>query len=219
MAGVFRALSVVKGMSEKRRLANKRNALKSTGPKTEAGKARSRLNATKHRAYAMVCLEGEDTTRFNMLVLDLLAEYKPVGFEEKVIVQEIADTVWRKNRFKSAETLTLHSYRFFRTEKAEAKGDVGLSMAQDAAAYSTIPRCLAAEDLLDRRLWRLFDRLRKIQKKRGFHAWKSLASTSGPCASPIEQIGSQSESPLGNGPKSPETNGRAEARGDESTQA
>jgi len=47
--GVVISLDVVtRDMSKKRRLANKMNALKSTGPKTAKGKARSRLNATKH---------------------------------------------------------------------------------------------------------------------------------------------------------------------------
>lgn len=34
--------------SERKALANRRNALKSTGPRTAAGKARSSRNATKH---------------------------------------------------------------------------------------------------------------------------------------------------------------------------
>src|SRR5262245_62102233 len=97
-------------MKEKRRKTNEQNALKSTGPKTAAGKARSRLNAMKHSAYAKLCLEGEDSRRFKMLLLDLLVYYKPIGFEEKLIVQEIAETIWRKNRFKMAEALSLHSY-------------------------------------------------------------------------------------------------------------
>ena len=35
-------------MTTKRLTANRRNALKSTGPKTEEGKARASLNALKH---------------------------------------------------------------------------------------------------------------------------------------------------------------------------
>jgi hypothetical protein len=175
-------------MSEKRKLANRKNALKSTGPKTEAGKARSKLNATKHGAYATVCLEDEDSAGFKALLLDLFAEYNPRGFEENLIVNEIAETIWCKNRFKIAGVKALQSYRFYTSKQAEQKGDVGLAMAQDAAAYGTIPRCLAAEDLLYRRLCGLFDRLRKLQKKRR----KSLACTAGPQGGPIEKVVPQS---------------------------
>ena len=41
--------------------ANRRNCLKSTGPRTSAGKDRSRLNAVKHGARAeTLVLPGED---------------------------------------------------------------------------------------------------------------------------------------------------------------
>lgn len=133
----------------------------------------------KHGAYAKFCLEGEDLSRFKMLFLDLLSEYKPQGFEEKLLVDEIAQTIWRKNRFKAAEAFALHSYSFIKSQGGMQKGDVGLAIAQDAAAYGTIPRCLAAEDLLDRRLWGLFDRLRKRQKKRGFCPRKSTGGSPG----------------------------------------
>src|SRR5262249_50252277 len=157
-----------------RRLANKRNALKSTGPKTAKGKARSSLNATKHRAYALVCCSDEDIPRFKQLMLDLLAEYHPMGFEENLVLTEIGHTIWRKNRFKvgEAQLLDAYSYAKFGTDLDEKKADVGTAMAQDARAYSTIPSCLAAENLLDQRLWKLFDRLKKLQKKRG----KALAA-------------------------------------------
>ncbi len=206
-------------MSKKRRAANKKNARKSTGPKTEAGKARSRLNAMKHGAYASVCLEGEDTGRFKMLALDLLAEYQPLGFEERLILQEIAETIWRKNRFKAAEGLTLHSYMFFNAGQAQQKGDVGFAMAQDAAAYGTIPRCLAAEALLDRRLWGLFDRLRQLQKRRGFYPLKSLPSPAGLHASTMKQAVAPAESSPGstNGREPLESNGHSESGGGGST--
>ena len=164
-------------MSRKKELANKRNALRSTGPKPSR-KARSRLNAIKHGAYAQVCLEGEDVSRFKVLLLDLLAEYKPLGFEETLLVNEIAQTIWRKNRFKAAEALAINAYSFFKSQGEDQKGDVALAIAQDASACGTIPRCLAARNVLDRRLWGLFDRLRKLQKKR-IHPWKSGAITEG----------------------------------------
>jgi hypothetical protein len=199
-------------MSEKRQQANAQNALRSSGPKTQAGKARSRLNAKKHGAYAKICLEGEDITRFKSLQLDLLAEYRPEGFEERLIVQEIAEIIWRKNRFKAAEGLTLNAYTFYKSGQVHERGNVGLAMAQDAANYATIPRCLAAEDLLDRRLWTMFDRLRKLQKRRGFRPWKSLANTTGQHASTIEQLVPESGAPTGitHGHNPLEANGQVE---------
>jgi hypothetical protein len=55
--------------TEKQIEANRRNAEKSTGPRTKAGKARSRLNARRHGLAST--LEGE--TRGTMLDLDSLA--------------------------------------------------------------------------------------------------------------------------------------------------
>ncbi len=57
------------------------------------------------------------------------------------------------------------------------EGDVGFALQQDAAAYGAIPRCLAAEEVLHRRLWGLFDRLRKTQKRRGVVVRKVSGNT------------------------------------------
>ena len=167
-------------MNENRVGINKQNAALSTGPRTAAGKARSRLNALKHGAYATVCLEDEDRARYKALLLDLLSEYQPLGFEERLLVEEIAKTLWRKNRFESAEALVISSYRYATIEGVEIKGDVGLALQQDAASYGVVWRCLAAEDILDRRLWRLFSRLRKLQKRRGIVLQKGLVDSGKP---------------------------------------
>ncbi len=127
-------------MIDNRILANRKNAALSTGPRTAAGKARSRLNALKHGGYATVCLEEEDRTRYKGLLLDLLAEYQPRGFEERLLVEEIAKTLWRKNRFESAEGLVISSYRYAVIDGVEEKGDVGLALQQDAASYGVVWR-------------------------------------------------------------------------------
>ena len=120
-----------------------------------------------YTGYALVCCSDEDNGRLKHLLLDLLAEFQPAGFEEMLVVREIADTIWRKNRFKTGEVRLLEAYSYSEFGTGEfKKGDVGTAMAQEAAAYGTIPSCLAAENLLDPRLWKLFDRLKKLQKKR-----------------------------------------------------
>ncbi len=56
--------------SEKRIAANRRNAMRSTGPKTTAGKSRSRLNAVKHGLSASlpVIVENEATSELARLL-------------------------------------------------------------------------------------------------------------------------------------------------------
>ncbi|WP_435009653.1 hypothetical protein P12x_000909 [Tundrisphaera lichenicola] len=49
-------------VSEARREANRRNALKSTGPKTEEGKARSRANALKHGLCSSIVVHEDFAT-------------------------------------------------------------------------------------------------------------------------------------------------------------
>lgn len=153
-------------MSEKQRLANKQNALRSTGPRSETGKARSKLNATKHGGYANLCLEGEDRVRFKTLLLDVATHYNPSGFEEQLLVLEIAETIWRKNRFKLAEAKAFETYSYSNFGQGEEKGDVVTALAQDLGSYSVIPGSLATEETLDRRLWRLIDRLKDLQEKK-----------------------------------------------------
>jgi len=102
-------------------------------------------------------------------MLDLHAEFQPVGIEENLVLNEIGHTIWRKNRFKVGKPQLMEGYSYakFAPDRDVEKADVGTAMAQDAAAYGTIPSCLAGENLLDHRLWKLFDRLKKLQKKRG----------------------------------------------------
>lgn len=163
-------------MSEKRIIANRRNARRSTGPRTQAGKARTRLNATKHGGYLTVINDGEDGTRIKRLYLDLLTECQPFGFEETLIVNEIAKVIWRKNRFQAAEAEAIAAYMHGEFGKSNERGDVGFALAQDAGSYGVIPKCLAAEEILDRRLWRLFDRLSRLQKQRGFISGKPAST-------------------------------------------
>jgi hypothetical protein len=56
--------------SDKRIAANRRNALRSTGPRTQDGKARSRLNAVKHGLAASLpaLVETQSSTRLARLL-------------------------------------------------------------------------------------------------------------------------------------------------------
>lgn len=83
--------------------ANRRNGQQSTGPKTEAGKHASRMNALKHGLLAkeVVITRGdykEDEAAFSQLLEELQAQFQPVGVAEELEVQKIANCYWRKKR-------------------------------------------------------------------------------------------------------------------------
>src|SRR5215212_1612403 len=90
--------------SKKQIQANRRNALKSTGPKTPEGKALARLNATKHGLLSQaVLLPGEDEDALKELAERLRAELQPVGEMESLLVERIIDAVWRLRRLSRVE--------------------------------------------------------------------------------------------------------------------
>ena len=90
--------------SEKQAQANRRNALKSTGPKTPEGKAAVRLNANKHglRSHE-VLLPGEDEEALKELDENLRAELQPLGELENLLVDGIIAAHWRLRRLRRVE--------------------------------------------------------------------------------------------------------------------
>lgn len=91
-------------IAKKRLAANRQNAKKSTGPKTAAGKARSRFNAVKHGLTAReVVIPGEDEEAFQQLHELLLAELAPEGILEAMLVDRVAVGFWRLRRIVRVE--------------------------------------------------------------------------------------------------------------------
>ncbi len=90
--------------SPKQIAANRRNAQKSTGPKTEAGNERSRANAPTHGlpAAPTLCrpIRHEDVAQFAERRGKLLTDWNPVGTKEEVCVEMIAAAY---NRIKRAD--------------------------------------------------------------------------------------------------------------------
>ena len=85
--------------SEKKIEANRRNARKSTGPRTPEGKAAVRLNAMKHGLLSQeVPLPEEDADALRELDEGLRAELQPVGVLENMIVDRIIALFWRLRR-------------------------------------------------------------------------------------------------------------------------
>ena len=75
--------------------ANQANSQKSTGPKTEEGKAKSSLNRLSHGfASSTRFVKGEDPAVFNLLLDDLISEHQPATPTEQILVEQMAHHHW-----------------------------------------------------------------------------------------------------------------------------
>jgi hypothetical protein len=85
--------------------ANRRNALKSTGPKTETGKQMSRRNAVRHGLTAETVIGAleyaEDYKAFETAVT---ADYDAQSAVERELVLRLASLLWRLRRATTMET-------------------------------------------------------------------------------------------------------------------
>ena len=85
--------------------ANRNNAKKSTGPRTEEGKSRVSKNALKHGLLARdTVLPGEDPAEFDRQLAALEADIQPANSLEFELVRQIADAQWRMRRLTRLET-------------------------------------------------------------------------------------------------------------------
>jgi hypothetical protein len=85
--------------------ANRRNALKSTGPKTEAGKQQSRCNAVRHRLTAETVIGAlEDAEDYQAFEATIIADYDAQSAVERELVLRLASLLWRLRRASIMET-------------------------------------------------------------------------------------------------------------------
>jgi hypothetical protein len=77
---------------------------RSTGPRTEAGKNRSKQNSLKHGILSKsVVLKGESQAEFCALLNGFRENFKPKGMFEDYLVEFLATTAWRCRRLLQAE--------------------------------------------------------------------------------------------------------------------
>jgi hypothetical protein len=83
---------------------NRSNAQHSTGPRTEAGKQRSALNALTHGLTCRTAvLPSEDPAAYEQHRRQFIEEYRPATPTETAFVDELADTSWRLKRIPLLE--------------------------------------------------------------------------------------------------------------------
>ncbi len=93
-------------ISAKQLAANRRNALKSTGPRTLAGKARASRNAFKHGlriAEYYPCIPEECPATFDTFRQELQNTLQPRNILQRCLFPHIVNLAWRLRRFPEAQ--------------------------------------------------------------------------------------------------------------------
>jgi hypothetical protein len=138
--------------------ANRANAKSSSGPKTQAGKARSRMNAVKHGLTAReITVEGESPEEFDALRDGLFADHKPASALERELIDRLAGLFWRLRRLPVVEA--------------------GLLNGLTDCSYSSDPRQLSDAEL-ERRIQRTARIISNNSSERTLsHAFQQLGVT------------------------------------------
>lgn len=127
--------------TQKQVATNKKNARKSTGPKSAQGKATVAMNAISHGVLSQkLFLAGEDPAEFAALLDDLSRALRPIGTLEQVLVEKIAVALWKQRRLVTAETASI--------ELARTKGSGSRCLAiNDAMGIAYPDKEVTAEEL------------------------------------------------------------------------
>lgn len=130
--------------------ANRRNAGKSTGPSTDAGKARSRRNALRHGLTAETVIgQLEDAEDYKCFEATVTADFNPETAVERELVLRLASLLWRLRRAASIET-----GMFQNSAKVVAEGERTVEPARDTLAVveahgGTVSRLVTVRPMLN----------------------------------------------------------------------
>jgi hypothetical protein len=115
-------------------LANRRNAKKSCGAKSDAGKAVVSKNGIRHGLCGdFYVLDFEDQARFEELLAQFVRDEKPVGSVEHELVVKMARHTWMSHRAIRMQDACLLPQP--QTSEQKARGDNALEVRNDLHLY------------------------------------------------------------------------------------
>ncbi len=120
--------------------ANIANSQKSTGPKTDAGKAKSSLNHLSHGFASSTArlIEGEDPEELKALVADLMSEYLPVTPTEQILVETMAQNQWLSQRAFRLQSEAFSRDIFKLSAKLDISKNLGLLIRYRTSAENAL---------------------------------------------------------------------------------
>jgi hypothetical protein len=164
--------------------ANRRNAQKSTGPKTVEGKAKAKFNALKHGMTAEVAvLPHEDKLSYEELRQATIDSYQPANGTELMLAELVAVNYWRLLRSRRVETAALDLHiRAYKGRHGISKSpsiddDCGIATAlvDPRNGLESIERYATKAE---RAYFRAVEALRKAQNDRMRHESKQIGFVS-----------------------------------------
>ncbi len=108
--------------SDARKQQARINGAKSKGPKTASGRARSSAASTKHGLFAAhgSLLATENSAAYEMVRLDVIAQWTPANSHDLLLVEELVDCTWLISRLRFAATIDIDQrIRRIRSEAAQ----------------------------------------------------------------------------------------------------
>lgn len=155
-------------MPSRRQLANRANALRSTGPRTELGKQRVASNALTHGLTAeRLVLPLENQTEFDGLVDELWSTLQPVDAMEEILVERIIGCQWRLRRAGRVEVEILAwACDGPGRRRVDVPAGQAFGWSYAASADGGLERIGRYEDRIERSLYKALHELQRMQAVR-----------------------------------------------------
>ncbi|MGD0498043.1 MAG: hypothetical protein ABSC23_06370 [Bryobacteraceae bacterium] len=145
--------------------ANRLNAMQSTGPTSEAGKAASRFNALKHGMDAKsLTIPGEDPAELEALTLDYHRRFRPDGPLEAFFVETIVKADWDRRRYARIEAQYLRVQ--FAALEEPTDVPLGVIFGNDAKKGNVLQKLFRRQSAAERSYFRALAELRRAQRER-----------------------------------------------------
>ena len=128
--------------SDKQLTANRRNALRSTGPRSAGGKAKAARNALKHGLSSRdMLLADEDEETFAHMQREVHFELRPEGEVETFLARRVAAGIWRLNRLLRVEAEMFDRPEIHSLDAGKGPGWIFRATARRGAnAFATLMR-------------------------------------------------------------------------------
>ncbi|MFB0553742.1 MAG: hypothetical protein ACETWQ_10565 [Phycisphaerae bacterium] len=161
-------------------IANRRNAQKSTGPRTIEGRAAVSQNAVQHGLSArQAIISSESQADFDLYREQMLAELAPAGPMESMLAERIVTLSWRLKRAGRIQNQVIDALNADMTSSPLAKLTQSLffkklDQSQDGLAASATHLPLGRMAIKDFANARVLDRLLMYERRLEHSLYKTL---------------------------------------------